>query len=131
MRDAKLLFREHVAPSTASLEVDIGAREPGVGGSMIRLSATYDLTGATAPTGDVTVTVTGSDTPGGNYVTVATYVIPADRAKLGGSILSTPVTSTAKRYLKTGWAGLTGGFLTDGIDWGIRDGTAMLDEYPY
>lgn len=130
MRDAKLLFREKLDPSAASEIVDVGAREPGVGDQCCKLGATYDVTGVTVG-GDVTVTVTGADTANGAYATVATFTIPQERAQLGGSILSADLPSTAKRYLKTGWAGLTGGFLTDGIDWGGRDGTPSLDQYPY
>ncbi len=131
MRDAKLLFHEEVAPATASLEVDMGAREPGVGVWNCYLSATYDITGATAPTGPVTVTLTTADEPGGTYRDAGTVTIPAAKAALGGAILSTPIPDTCGRYLKTAWDGLTGGLITDGIDWGIKDGTPALDQLPY
>lgn len=130
MRDAKILFHEKTAPAAASLEVDVGAREFGVGGGAARLSASYDLTGATAPTGDVTVAVSGSDTPGGTYSDLFVITIPQAVAAAGGAILSSPIPSRGKRYMKTAWTGLTGGFITDGIDWGITDGTPALDPYP-
>lgn len=130
MRDAKLLFRYKVAPTVASSAVDMSGREPGVGDTL-NLSATYDLTGATAPTGDVTVTVSSSDTETGTYTNFMVITIPQARAGAGGVILSTPLASTAKRYLKTAWSGLTGGLLTDGMDMGLRDGTDMLDNLTY
>ena len=130
MRDAKILFREKVAPSTASVAVDTGGSEPGVGDRAM-ISATYDPTGGTPPAGDVTVTITSSDTETGTYVTVDTVTIPQTRAAAGGVILSTPIPSTALRYLKTSWTGLTGGLLTDGVDFGLRDGTPAKVPYLY
>lgn len=129
MRDAKLLFREKADPGAVGSEVDVGAREPGVGGTCLKVSASYDLTGATAPTGDVTCTLSGANVPGGGGTgaTVAVITIPAAIAARGGAILSTTLPSRGYRYLTTTWAGLTGGFLTDGVDCGISDGSLALD----
>lgn len=130
MRDAKLLFHELDAPDVASEAVDLSGREPGVG-DVLNFSATYDLTGATTPAGDVTATLSTSDTETGTYATFQTVVIPQARAALGGVIVSTPMASTAKRWVKSAWTGLTGGLITDGFDMGLRDGTPMLDELHY
>ena len=130
MRDSKVLFRDKVAPSTASGVVDTGGSEPGVG-KRAMISATYDPTGGTPPAGDVVLTITASDDPTGTFVTVDAITIPQARAVLGGVIVSTPIPSTALRYLKTAWTGLTGGLLTDGVDYGLRDGTPAKAPYLY
>lgn len=125
MRDAKLLFHNGVAPTVASGVVDSNSSEPGVGTPAF-YSAT--ITNHTAAA-NVFVNIEGSDTATGTFTNVATFTIPSGRAALGNVILSTPLPSNAKRFLRTTWTGLTGGVLTDGLDWGLKEGSAATRPY--
>lgn len=127
MRDAKLLFHNNASPTGASAEVDAQSSAPGVG-CKCNLSASWGGGTATNP---VTCTVTSSATAGGTYSTVAVYTIPPEVAAKGGILLSTELPSHVKRYIKTTWAGLAGGKMTDGLDFGLSDGQQATAPFPY
>lgn len=126
MRDSKLLFHDNLAPAAASATVDLNSSQPGVG-TVPFYSATYS--GSTVG-GDVTVTLTTSDTETGAFAAAAVFTIAqADVPASGNVLISTPVPVTCKRFVKSAIAGLTGGTVTDGIDWGLREGKAATKPY--
>lgn len=126
MRDSKLLFRDKLDPSAASATVDLNSSQPGVG-TVPFYSATY--AGSTVG-GDVTITLTSSDTEAGTFTQAAVFTIAQANVPPSGNVLiSTPIPVTCKRFVKSAIAGLTGGAVTDGIDWGLKEGKAATKPY--
>lgn len=119
MRDAKLFFRENEAATVASGVVDLGSSQPGIGKDLY-LSATFM---PQTITGDVTVTLSTSDTSGGTYADIAVLTITPEYIERSGNLvmISAPLPPTCKRFAKTAWTGITG-IITDGIDWGLMSG---------
>lgn len=121
MRDSKTFMHDKVAPATAGTEIDLGSTQPGVG-AMMNYSCT--LTGGAA-SGDITFTITTSDTAGGAAAGTACAVFTlaqADVPASGNVLFTTPLPVGAKRYITSAIAGYTGGECTDGIDWGLSSG---------
>ena len=126
MRDSKLLFRDNLAPSAAGVAVDLNSSQPGVGTAPF-YSATYS--GSTVG-GDVVITLTTSDTEAGTYAPAAVFTIAQANVPPSGNVLiSTPIPGTCKRFVKSAITGLTGGTVTDGVDWGLKEGKAATKPY--
>ena len=127
MRDAKLLFRNKVAATTASAVVDTDSSRPGQGCPRLYYSATVS-SDATVANGAVCTILTAS-TEAGAMNPVATFTITTGIGIQGGVVLTTPLPSECRRFVTTTWTGITGGTMTDGLDYGLTDGTEATQPY--
>lgn len=113
MWDAETLFSDEQALAAADSDniVDAGAADIGKG-HPVYLAVNV---GAGA-SGDLAVTLKTSDADDmTGAVDVAEYTVPTAGVEKGGVVLSAPLPTGCKRYLRLAYAGATGGVVTAGL----------------
>jgi hypothetical protein len=113
MFDAENLFSHNqtLADGPSANIVDCGVKEVGTGQPVLLAVILSD-----GASGGLAVTlVTGSDSELSDEREAASFIVPADRVEMGGTVLTATLPGGCDRYLRLEYAGASGGTVTAGL----------------
>ncbi len=103
--------RQILAEGDSENQVDTGGDDCGLGGGVLLQVAV-----SSGCSGTLAVSINTSNNPGmTDAVRVAQYLVAPERVAKGGVVLSAPLPTGCKRYLRLSYAGASGGRVTAGL----------------